>query len=80
LNALIDPDAMVESFTASEDAGGYFCDHLCVELARESRRRPIRARFLHVTAVDGCSPAVRAARLRQYGRQIRATVEWLEPT
>lgn len=77
LNELTIPEAETAPFRASENAGGYFCDHLCVELARELRRRPLRARFLHVTAIDGCLPEVRDARLRQYVRQARATVEWL---
>jgi pyrrolidone-carboxylate peptidase len=77
LNALSDPAAQTEPFVASDDAGGYFCDHLCVELVRETRRRPLRARFLHVTEIDSCPPAVREARLSMYTKQIRAAVEWL---
>jgi len=77
LNGLSEVAAETLPCRASEDAGGYFCDHLCVELVRESRRRPVRARFLHVTAIDGCSPEVREARLRQYARQTRAVVDWL---
>lgn len=77
LNTLHDPAAETELFVASEDAGGYFCDHLCVELGREMRQRSIRARFLHVTAIDGCLPPVRDARIRMYAKQIAATVEWI---
>lgn len=77
LNGLSDPLADTAPFVASDDAGGYFCDHLCVELVRESRCRSIRARFLHVTAVDACTPDVREARISQYARQMEATVEWL---
>ncbi len=77
LNALQDPAAETEPFTASDDAGGYYCDHLCVELVREVRRRPMRARFLHVTEIDSCTRSVREARLALYTRQIRAVVELL---
>jgi pyrrolidone-carboxylate peptidase len=65
-------------FAVSEDAGGYYCDHLCVELARLSRRTGAEARFLHVTAIDGCDAAVREARLGQYARQVAAVARYLE--
>lgn len=77
LNRSVDPAAQLQPFRASDDAGAYFCDHLCVELARDARVRGTQARFLHITAVDGCPSDVREARLRQYTRQARATVEWL---
>lgn len=77
LNELRDPAAETEPFVASDDAGAYFCDHLCVELVREGRRRPVPMRFLHVTAIDACTPEIRAARLSLYVRQIIATVDWL---
>ena len=77
LNELREPESGTLPFTVSEDAGAYYCDHLCVESARETRLRPLRARFLHVTEIDGCTPEVREARLRQYARQARAAVDWL---
>lgn len=77
LNRLQEPAAELKPFRASDDAGAYFCDHLCVELVRDARVRGTKARFLHITAVDGCPPDVREARLLQYTRQARATVEWL---
>jgi pyrrolidone-carboxylate peptidase len=77
LNELTIAEAETAPFRTSDDPGGYFCDHLCVELVREARRRPLQARFLHVTPIDGCSPEVRDGRIRQYVRQTRATVEWL---
>ena len=77
LNALAEPTANAAPFRTSDDAGGYFCDHLCVELARDATTRGTRARFVHITATDGVPSDVRAARLRQYQRQARATVEWL---
>lgn len=69
--------ALLEPFSASDDAGGYYCDHLCVEMARWSRDTGSPARFLHVTAIDGLSPETAAARLRVYERQIAETVHWL---
>lgn len=77
LATIVEPGANTEPFVASDDAGAYYCDHLCVELVRDARQRGTRARFLHVTGVDGCSPEQREARLRQYTRQARATVDWL---
>jgi hypothetical protein len=77
LNQYSDPAARLEPFRESDDPGGYYCDHLCVELSRDARRRGSLARFLHLTGVDRCSPAVREARLRQYERQVRAVLEWL---
>jgi pyrrolidone-carboxylate peptidase len=69
--------AATEPFVMSEDAGRYFCDHLCVELVRESRLRPLQARFLHVTAIDDCPPEVQEARLQLYAKQVRVAVDWL---
>ncbi len=69
--------AATEPFVPSDEAGAYFCDHLCVELVRLARMTPISARFLHITAIDECSAEVRAARLDQYTRQVRAAVDWL---
>jgi pyrrolidone-carboxylate peptidase len=77
VNALNDPAAATAPFRSSDDAGGYFCDHLCVELVRETRRRPMHARFLHITAIDDCTPVVREARLAMYARQMRAVAEIL---
>jgi hypothetical protein len=77
LNSLADPAAQLQPFRASDDAGAYFCDHLCVELARDARVRPVSSRFLHLTAIDDCAAEVKAARLGQYARQARAVVEWL---
>lgn len=77
LEALHDPASETGAFRPSDDAGAYFCDHLCVELVRDARRRGTRARFLHVTSVDGCVPAVRDARIGQYALQARVVVEWL---
>lgn len=77
LATLVEPGANTEPFAASDDAGAYYCDHLCVELVRDARRRGTRSRFLHVTGVDDCPPEQREARLRQYARQARATVDWL---
>ncbi len=71
------PEARLEPMRVSDDAGGYYCDHLCVELARLSRRRPVRARFLHLTAIDGCAPALRSARLEQYAHQLVVLVRHL---
>jgi hypothetical protein len=79
LSQLSIAEAGTPPFEASDDAGGYYCDHLCVELVRELRRRPLQARFLHVPAIDGCTPEVKDARIRQYVLQIRATVDWLIP-
>lgn len=77
LAAIHDEAAQLEPFRPSEDAGAYFCDHLCVELARWMRVTGGQARFLHVTSIDGLPAHVRAARLRIYERQIAATVTWL---
>lgn len=77
LAAIDDPEAGLLPFTASEDAGGYFCDNLCVELARHGRKTKARARFLHVTAIDDVTGPVAAARVRLYERQIAFAVMWL---
>lgn len=75
LNQLIDPAALTEPFTVSDDAGGYFCDHLCVELARDSRKRGSRALFLHLSPTEGLPADVRDARLAQYERQVLRAAE-----
>lgn len=77
LSTLADPAAATGPFLPSDDPGAYFCDHLCVELARDARRRGTGACFLHVAAIDGCPASVRAARLEQYTRQLVAAVRWL---
>jgi len=69
--------AELEPFAVSDDAGGYFCDNLVVELARWSRRTGRDARFLHVTAIDLSPPDVAQARLRSYECHIEATALWL---
>lgn len=76
LNTHTDPIANTGPFTISDDAGGYFCDHLCVELARDSRIRGNRALFLHLSAIQDLPPLVRQARLSQYEAQVFAAVEW----
>lgn len=76
LNELLDPLAQTGAFAASDDPGGYYCDHLCVELARDARRRGSGALFLHISPVDAVSPAVRDARLSQFTRQTLRAVEW----
>ncbi len=78
LNAHAVVEAGTAPFAVSDDAGGYYCDHLCVELARLSRRTGAEARFLHVTAIDGCDASVREARLEQYARQVAAVARYLE--
>jgi pyrrolidone-carboxylate peptidase len=70
LDSHVDDTAGLEPWRVSEDAGAYFCDHLCVELARLSRRSGATTRFLHVTAIDGCPPDVREARIALYARQV----------
>lgn len=77
LASLDESEAEVASFSVSDDAGAYFCDHLCVELARDARARGTQARFLHVPGVEGCSQQVSDARVGLYVRQARAAVEWL---
>lgn len=77
LNGAAFTAAATEPFRASDDAGAYFCDHLCVELVRDARARGSRAVFLHVTAIDRCLPEERAARLAQYAVQARTAVVWL---
>lgn len=77
LTTFADPAAETGAFVASDDAGAYFCDHLCVELVRDARTRGSRARFLHLPGVDGLANPVREARIGQYARQARATVDWL---
>lgn len=72
-----DPAAELEPFHPSDDAGAYFCDHLCVELARWSRETGGQSRFLHVTAIEGVPARVGMARVQVYERQIAATVTWL---
>lgn len=77
LSTFADATARSLAFTASDDAGAYYCDNLCVELVRYARSKCIDARFLHVTGVDDCASDVAEARIRQYARQARATVDWL---
>lgn len=77
LRTIDDEAAALEPFAASDDAGGYFCDNLVVELARWSRVTGNAARFLHVTAIDESPPEVAEARLRLYERHIEATALWL---
>lgn len=77
LSTFVEPEANTGDFVASDDAGAYFCDHLCVELVRDARVRGSRSRFLHVPGIDGYPDAVKEARIRQYVRQARATVKWL---
>lgn len=77
LNRFEAPFAEIEPFGASDDAGGYYCDHLCVELARFARANGARARFLHLTAIDGVPPRVRDARVATYARRLAAVVAWL---
>lgn len=77
LAAIDDPEADLLPFAPSDDAGGYFCDNLCVELARHCRKTKAKARFLHVTAIDDVTEPVGAARVRLYQRQIAFTVMWL---
>lgn len=76
LNRLLEPRGETEPFTASDDPGGYYCDHLCVELSRDARRRGSRAIFLHVPPIADLAAEVRAARLLQYERQLVAAAEW----
>lgn len=71
------PGAGTAPVRASDDAGAYFCDHLCVELVRESRASRRAARFLHVTAIDGCEDPVREARVAEYTAQALAIAEYL---
>lgn len=84
LAGLVDAHAVAGAGTepclASDDAGGSFCDQLCVELVRLGRRLPVRARFVHLTAVDGCPTAVRDARVVQYARQLAAVARYLGAT
>lgn len=77
LQTIHDEAAALEPFAASDDAGGYFCDNLVVELARWSRRTGRDARFLHVTSIDGSDATTAEARLRLYERHIEATAHWL---
>lgn len=77
LRTIDDEAAQLEPFSASDDAGAYFCDNLVVELARWSRSTGHDARFLHVTAIDDAPPSVADARLRLYERHIEATALWL---
>ena len=77
LNAIADPRAHVAPFSASDDPGAYFCDNLCVELAIDAAVRRSRATFLHVTAIDGVSSELRAARIDQYARQAELAVRHL---
>lgn len=77
LSTFAEPEANTEAFVASDDAGAYFCDHLCVELVRDARARGSLTRFLHVSGIDGLADAVQEARIRQYVRQVRETVDWL---
>lgn len=72
-----DPAAKLLPFGPSDDAGGYFCDKLCVELVRYSRRKGAEARFLHVTAIDDVPATVAEARVKLYECHIAATVRWL---
>lgn len=71
------PEAALAPFRGSDDAGAYFCDHLCVELARLQAMDRVRARFLHVTAIDGVESDVAAARVEQYARQLVAVARHL---
>jgi hypothetical protein len=76
LAPLVDPQ-LTPPLVVSDDPGGYYCDHLCVELSLDARARGARAAFLHVPAIDGCEPALREARLALYARLAVATAEWL---
>jgi pyrrolidone-carboxylate peptidase len=77
LSTLRDPAAATGPFEPSDDPGGYFCDHLCVELAIDARTRGTRAAFLHVPPIDGVDAGTREARVAQYARQAVAAVAWL---
>jgi pyrrolidone-carboxylate peptidase len=77
LSTLVDPDAETGPFESSDDPGGYFCDHLCVELAVDARTRGAHAAFLHVPPIDHAGARVREARVAQYARQAAAAVTWL---
>lgn len=77
VNACVDPAALTGPFVVSDDPGAYFCDHLCVELVRASRRCGFRATFLHVPPIDGVSGAIRSARLAQYSAQAAAAARVL---
>ncbi|MFM2153018.1 MAG: hypothetical protein RL199_1453 [Pseudomonadota bacterium] len=77
LSQEVDDAAVLEPWRTSDDAGAYYCDQLCVELARLARRTGAVTRFLHVTAVDGCTPEVRDARVVLYARQVNRLVAHL---
>lgn len=77
LSTLVDPEAETGPFEPSDDPGGYFCDHLCVELAVDARTRGAHAAFLHVPPIDDAGERVRVARVAQYARQAAAAVAWL---
>lgn len=77
LSTLVDPDAETGPFESSDDPGGYFCDHLCVELAVDARTRGAHAAFLHVPPIDDAGERMREARIAQYARQAAAAVAWL---
>jgi pyrrolidone-carboxylate peptidase len=77
LEGCADDAALLEPWRVSDDAGAYYCDQLCVELARLARRTGAVTRFLHVTAIDGCTADVREARVALYARQVSRLVAHL---